>query len=437
MSGLFAMGITMNLEQRLESILTNQHRYATEGAAFGRFVGAPISFPKYPEQWTLRQLDSLRSQHLSRVRGDSETELHHHWSRIMKARQTVLGASYALRVNNIRSPSEDVKAEFLELEPSIARAALAEAVCFNHPDLALAGHDLYWACDTLVGASSLTGKMPARCIFPPKKPLCVSDIHELDIKTDNALAWPLGIKVIRVGNAKYLIYPGELGDACQAFQGLSHFWVSGAAGVKALEAFLEALLSFYRQSLLARVTIGITLHDAYTLTMESHPIEGVICEQKAHRYQLISMRDDGSGHRSLAYHDVLPLSFHRAALPVEDTHRKELVDHLLALWSDPYRSFPSLLYFDVHLRFVAPLAAVAPALSACDKDKLLQLAARSYNVVASHVVKQEDGQYRVTRHDLVSPVTIAVTEDVEFAIGLALAHEVQHPMRLSLSCGGR
>ena len=118
------------------------------------------------------------------------------------------------------------------------------------------------------------------------------------------------------------------------------------------------------------------------------------------------------------------------SLPEDANDRNALVEEVLAQWGSTLQAFP--FSFECHIAFIAPLADPLKPLSMDEKAVMLAHAKATYPVVEEHVRELEEGGYLVTRHDMISPVPLAVTDDVEFAIRLALAHEVSNPWRLGL-----
>lgn len=420
---------TMNdhIEQRLKQIFGKRQLYATEGAAFGPLLGSSFTFPKKPEFWTLAQLDAFRSVQLDRAKGEQREQLAKMWLDVIASRLTLLGEDYPLRQHPFIKTPEAVKAEFLALEPAIARPALSKAVDWSRHELVIAGHDLYWALDALLAVSSCPGKPRPPVPYSKGIPLMVSSVLEMPVA--KACCWPLGVHVTHATKTQYAVELGSLAYCHPKANPDGCVWVTTGAGREALDYFLSALLAFCRESLLSRVTIAMTTPGG-SLSLDSRPVEGIIVTGDK-PYSMLSLdRVDREG-RALKRVNVATVDALSTLLPEDATHREALVDEVLALWCNTLQAFP--FTFEVHSAFVTPLAERPVPLSHAEQEEMLALAKASHPVVEAHVQQRGDGSYLVTRHDLIAPVPIAITNDVEFAIGLAIAHEVANPWRLGLT----
>lgn len=414
------------IEQRLNQAVAKHELYATEGAAFGPLLGTSFTFPKKPEFWTLAELDALRSAQLDRAEGQAREQLSRMWQRVLASRLTMLGEYYPLRQHPFIPTPEAVKAEFLALEPAIARPALAQAVDWSHHELALAGHDLYWALDALLAVAATPGKslpsMPCRTDIP----LDPSRVMEMPV--GSACAWPLGVNVTHATKTHYAVELGGLAPLHPDVQPDAGIWVTTQAGQGALQNFLAALRVFCQESLLARVMIGITTPGG-CLSLDSRPLEGILVNRERPARMLALAREEHGvvGLRSVS---VAVADARTTSLPEDANDRNALVEEVLAQWGSTLQAFP--FSFECHIAFIAPLADPLKPLSMDEKAVMLAHAKATYPVVEEHVRELEEGGYLVTRHDMISPVPLAVTDDVEFAIRLALAHEVSNPWRLGL-----
>jgi hypothetical protein len=418
------------LQLRLNQACENHRLYATEGAAFGPLLGTSFVFPKKPEFWTLAQLEAFRTAQLERVKGEGREQLAKMWLKVIHSRQHMLGKDFSLRQHPFIKTPEGVKAEFLTLEPEIARPALSAAVSFSNPELALAGHDLYWALDALLQDSTCPNKPCRRSPIASWIPLDVSSLQALEV--GESFRWPLDIQVSRHSKTQFVVYPGELVHTHVDLQRDSEIWLTTKAGYASLERFLEALMGFYRESLLARMTIGITMPgSSVAVTLESRPIEGLIVEKNAAFHNLMYLDMEAEGANDLRRTTVAPCEGLRVAMLQDSSHRDALVERVLGMWNETFRTFP--FTFHEHLWAVKRLAQVEPALSSDDQATLLREAKAAFSVVDEHVQQRDDGRYVVTRHDMIRPIPLAISDDVEFAISLAIAHEEAHPWRLSLA----
>lgn len=418
------------LQLRLNQANEKSNLYATEGAAFGPLLGTSYSFPKKPEFWTLAQLEAFRNAQLDRAKGERREQLAKMWLNVLRPRQHMLGENYAIRQHPYIKTPEGVKAEFLSLEPEIARPALAAAVSFTQPELALAGHDLFWALDGLLKASTLPNKPCRSSAIASWIPLDVSSLQALEI--GESFRWPLDIDVTRHSKTQFVVLPGELVHTHVDLQRDTEIWLTTKPGYEALELFLEALMGFYRESLQARMTIGMTVPgSSCALTLESRPMEGLIVEKSAAFHTLMHLDMEAVGINDLRRTTVAPCEGLRVAMLQDSSHRDALVKRVLGMWNETFRTFP--FTFHEHLWVVKRLAQVEPPLSSDDRATLLREAKAAFSVVDEHVRQRDDGRYVVTRHDMVRPIPLVITDDVEFAISLAIAHEEAHPWRLSLA----
>lgn len=432
----------MTASSRCPSLLAAIEKTApdtvTEGASFGPLVGSKYRLPRHPHRWTLAELAALRQAH--RHGEERQPALGDWWDRVM-ARREGLFEDY-FEVSRLGPLPPAVCREALAETPEIARHTLALVRDFSHPDLALAGHDLQEAWKRL-GAVAEPEPLRARAVRRVGFHGVHATMTALEAcAPEHGIELPGELQVFRMrGQRRQLAVGGRLGrTALQAGFGGQVLGFTSRRGDERLAELLEAYERFARLALLAQVTLGLTL-GLDGVTIDSRPVEGVVVKEVSggSTGALLTWNDERGALERLRAHTFVGT---RVTLPEDDRRREALVDAILHGACCEDGSVDASLLAVVagalleHSAAIAPLVDPAdPVLSPAEEGELLALATKAYPELAEHVVPLSGGGYRVTRHGITTPIHLLDTEDLVFALRLALGHRERHPLRLGLAVG--
>jgi hypothetical protein len=416
------------IEQLLTEIEASAHQLITQGAEFGPLVGSQYRLPARAEWWTWKELDALQSAHEGAMA--REEALGRWWGRVKERRAAMLDDVFTFQRLNVPA---NVRREALALDPEQARQVMAEERNFRHPTLALAGDTLFEALCRLVAVSRVE-LQPGQQRVASRS---VSDVDGilacLDGRKGHGVTLAGGVLVGQVSaRHRCLSVEGPLAPLLHQMAGATVVSFTARKGDAALRDFLTAYHGFVREALLASVTIGVSV-SVDGLTLESRPVEGLAYAlQNTEQVSIYQLEGD----LLCPKRAFLPRGL-RTTLPEDATHREGLVDAVIVrAGSSTGDCFDEILLHAVqrHAHELEPLVEPAPApLTPEEERELMAMAQARHPTLAEHVCVEENGRYRVTRHDLCHPIHILDTDDLVFALRLALAHHVDNPMRLGLT----
>ncbi|MGP9797080.1 hypothetical protein ACT3UJ_06945 [Halomonas sp. 86] len=187
----------------LSQLSTYVGLWQTVGPEFGPLLGSEVLLPKRPEHWSLKELAAFK-QSQSRLGRSHKQEFERLWEAVYKARGHVFGDNYWLR----RSKSlpadlvRELEREWLDLEPQVARAAIARTRPGISPEAVLSGASLYEACKALAVRAKGADHLPVRGIEHIEFPLKGAD---WPFKNDGEYVMlPFGIMVVKVKKSFYI-----------------------------------------------------------------------------------------------------------------------------------------------------------------------------------------------------------------------------------------
>lgn len=407
--------------------------WETTGPAFGPLLGSEVLLPRRPERWSLKALAAFKQSQSKLVRYHTE-EFERLWEGVYKARSHVFGDDYWLRRSE-HLPSDlmrELEREWLALEPEVARYAIAQARTGISVEAVLAGDQLYHACQALLKRAKGVDSLPK----------CVRGISCVELELRNPewpfkndgdyVLLPFGIMIVKAKQSLY-IRP----QYCDWFPGMEAEWLRIPSQHIAVAHFKEAVVDFVRELLKATATIGFTLESEVSdLDMNSKPIIGIVqnvLKPFGEKVSVVAVEQDTLCVR----HAVVPGC--PKAMWKYSGAIERLADHVLDQWHQrpnvAGNDWERLAFINLsqHAYLVRPLVADDPWFSG-DAKALLAYATEVNETVRDHVTVQ-DGRYVVTRHELTSKLPLITTDDVTFAILLALAHHTDHKWSLGLVAG--
>ena len=403
--------------------------WETVSPSFGPLLGSKVRLPRRPELWSLQELAAFKQAQSRKVRTYRD-EFERLWEGVYKARGHVFGDDYWLR----RSKSlptdliRELEREWLQLEPEVARYAIARTRPGISPEAVLAGDNLFQACKAFAMRAKGVDHLPVRGIEYIDSPL-EGDAWPFQ-RDGQYVMLPFGIMVVKCQKSLYLRPKHR-----DWFPGMETEWLRISASHSVVKHLREAVVMFVRELLKASATISFTLPEVHSpLDLKSEPVIGIV--------QNAFSRSPGGKSVATVIDDKLYVRYVvQATCPMAMWKYTEQVEQLVDLIIDQWHQrshhagddWERLCYISLaeHTRLVKPLVAEEPWFSG-DADALLQYARQVHPTIRNHI-DDRGGSYVVTRHDMTCKQPLTITTDVTLAIGVALAHHTDHTWSLGLT----